>query len=112
VDAGPELIGEAFGLEDDVVLCRCEDVRVADVRACLGLGARDLDAIKRLTRYGMGLCQWRYCRSALVRYLAAELGTSPEALATPRLRVPVYPVAVGALLGAEEVTAPLPHELG
>lgn len=87
-----------MALEDDVVLCRCEDVRVADVRAALALGARDPDAIKRLTRYGMGLCQWRYCRSALIRYLAEQLQQDPATFPAPRLRVPAEPVPVTALL--------------
>ena len=84
-------------MEDDVILCRCEDVRVADVRVCLELGARDLDAIKRLTRCGMGVCQWRYCRSALIRYVAEQLCKSPDTFAMPRLRVPAWPVPIGAL---------------
>jgi hypothetical protein len=99
-------------MEDDVVLCRCEDVRVADVRACLALGARDPDAVKRLTRYGMGLCQWRYCRSALVRYLAEQLGESPAAFPTPRLRLPTWPVPVQALVRPEAVAPSGSRDLG
>ena len=99
-------------MQDDIVLCRCEDVRVADVRACLDLGARDADAVKRLTRYGMGLCQWRYCRSALVRYLAEQLGEAPETFATPRLRLPSSPVPTLALVRPGESTATGLRDLG
>jgi hypothetical protein len=94
-------------LDDDVVLCRCEDVRVADVRACMALGARDPDAVKRLTRYGMGLCQWRYCRSALLHCLAEQLGESPAGMPAPRLRVPVGPIPVGVLVCAGEAAGGL-----
>ncbi|HVB10349.1 MAG TPA: (2Fe-2S)-binding protein [Bacillota bacterium] len=79
------------------VLCRCEDIRGADVLACIALGARDPDAVKRLSRFGMGLCQGRYCRAALIRFLAEEAGLDPRSIAPMRVRSPIVPIPAGTL---------------
>jgi NAD(P)H-nitrite reductase large subunit len=84
-------------MTDQAILCRCEDIRAADVRACIGLGARDPDAIKRFSRYGMGLCQGRYCRAALIRYLAEQAGADPHTIPPMRVRAPIVPIPAGAL---------------
>jgi NADPH-dependent 2,4-dienoyl-CoA reductase/sulfur reductase-like enzyme len=49
-------------VEDDTVLCRCEEVTAASVREAVSeLGATDLRTVKLLTRAGMGWCQGRIC---------------------------------------------------
>lgn len=45
----------------DTLLCRCEEVMRAEVQAAIEEGARDLQAVKLLTRLGMGPCQGRQC---------------------------------------------------
>lgn len=45
----------------DTVVCRCEDVTMAQIRTAVDDGARDVNDIKRRTRYGMGHCQGRFC---------------------------------------------------
>ena len=56
----------------DRVVCRCEGVRLAELRPHLA-DRPDLGVLKRLTRAGMGRCQGRYCAPLLAR-LAAEIG--------------------------------------
>eukprot|EP00767_Chilomastix_cuspidata_P003005 gnl/Chilomastix_cuspidata/313.p1 GENE.gnl/Chilomastix_cuspidata/313~~gnl/Chilomastix_cuspidata/313.p1 ORF type:complete len:1186 (-),score=271.65 gnl/Chilomastix_cuspidata/313:672-4229(-) len=55
------------------VVCRCEQVTLADVRAAIRMGARSLDGIKSRSRAGMGLCQGGFCTPTLMRILRAEL---------------------------------------
>jgi sarcosine oxidase subunit beta len=38
-----------------VILCRCEDVTLADVQRAVKLGTRDLEEVKRYTGFGTGL---------------------------------------------------------
>ncbi len=84
-------------LDDDAIACRCEAVRVAEVRAA---GTADPDALKQATRLGMGPCQGRQCLPAL-----AALGLAARRDAFPA-RVPVRPVRIGVLAAAASGQAP------
>ncbi len=69
----------------DPIVCRCEEVRLAEVRRHLGRWS-DAGALKRLTRIGMGRCQGRYCAPILARLLgdAGEgAGFAPQRPARP-----------------------------
>ncbi|MHB8056212.1 MAG: FAD-dependent oxidoreductase [Candidatus Aminicenantales bacterium] len=61
------------------MVCRCEHVARAEVRAALRnpFGADSMDAIKRRTRCGMGRCQGGFCGPRLIEILQAE-GLKPE----------------------------------
>jgi NAD(P)H-nitrite reductase large subunit len=49
-------------LDDDTVICRCEEVRFGSIVAAVeDLGAADARSVKLLTRAGMGMCQGRIC---------------------------------------------------
>lgn len=87
-------------LEDDVVLCRCEEVTVGQVRATLGSGrvaARDSNAMKSLLRVGMGPCQGRNCGTALCRVIAGEARCAEWEVAPLRPRLPLKPVPATVL---------------
>lgn len=59
------------------ILCRCEQVTEAEIQASIQRGARTMDAVKHLTRAGMGRCQGGFCGLFVLKCLAAELGISP-----------------------------------
>ncbi|MFV0401281.1 MAG: NAD(P)/FAD-dependent oxidoreductase [Oscillospiraceae bacterium] len=61
------------------VLCRCETVTLGEVLDSIRrpLGARDLDAVKRRTRAGMGRCQSGFCSPLVLHVLAEEWGVDP-----------------------------------
>ena len=61
------------------IVCRCETVTEAEVRASIRrpVGARSIDAVKRRTRSGMGRCQGGFCMPRVLDILAEELGVSP-----------------------------------
>jgi NADPH-dependent 2,4-dienoyl-CoA reductase/sulfur reductase-like enzyme len=73
-------------------VCRCEQVTRAQVQAAVAEGARDLQAVKLLTRLGMGACQGRTCAPP-----AALLCGSPAAAGRINPRPPVKPVTLAAL---------------
>ena len=82
--------------EDGLLLCRCEEIRVGDVRAILRTdGQAGLNRIKALTRVGMGRCQGRMCGSALSLLLAQEQGVSPMQIERLRNQPPVKPIGIG-----------------
>jgi len=88
------------GRPDSTVICRCEEITLAEIMEAISRGARTLDAVKRQTRAGMGMCQGRTCHQAIVRLLAAA-GRGPEQAGRPSIRPPVRPVLLEALDGGE-----------
>jgi len=77
--------------------CRCEEVSIAEVSAALDQGARDLQAVKLLTRLGMGPCQGRNCGPSMALHVANAVGCSPAETGRINPRPPIKPVTVGAL---------------
>ena len=105
----------AAALADSTIACRCEEVSVGAVRACLDAGAASLGAIKRQTRAGMGRCQGRNCAATLARLVQSRTGALPGEYDFFAPRVPAKPVPVAALAfeqgewgGHKQVEAPLP----
>lgn len=84
-------------LDDDMLVCRCEEVTVADVKKAIADGAYDVVGVKRRTRAGMGLCQGRTCERFVQQILSQELGIGPERTGTTSVRPPVRPVTFGTL---------------
>jgi thioredoxin reductase len=58
-------------VDDETIVCRCEEVTVGALRAARRLGADDARSIKLLARPGMGWCQGRMCGAAVAGLLAA-----------------------------------------
>ncbi len=75
-----------------VIVCRCEDVTLADVYDAIEKGYRDIESIKRYLRIGMGPCGGTHCIPIITRILAKKLGKNPEELFIPRHRPPLVPV--------------------
>ena len=84
-------------LDDDMFICRCEEVTVGEIRQAIAEGARDVVGVKRRTRAGMGLCQGRTCEKMVQQILSRELGIGPEETGTSSVRPPVKPVTFGTL---------------
>ncbi len=71
--AHPVRDGWLTWLDDDTVVCRCEEVPLARVvEAVDQLGATDARTAKLLTRCGMGWCQGRMCAEAVSRLVAVR----------------------------------------
>jgi len=62
------------------VICRCEYVTEGEIVDAIHgrLGARNMDAIKRRTRAGMGRCQGSFCLPHVAKILARETGMPVE----------------------------------
>jgi NAD(P)H-nitrite reductase large subunit len=82
-----------------MIVCRCEEVTVRDVKRAIEEGATDLTGIKRRTRAGMGLCQGRTCETLISRTLAEELGKKAAEVLSSSVRPPIVPVTFGVLAG-------------
>lgn len=87
----------------ETLVCRCEEVTLAEVQAALNEGARDLQAVKLFTRLGMSPCQGRNCAPSMGMYICHTTGRIPEEVGRINPRPPVKPVTLGVLARAEEV---------
>lgn len=74
------------------VVCRCEEVTVAEVSEAVDrLGATDARTVKLLSRAGMGWCQGRMCAYAVGSLCSTATGgpTTPLPLAERPVSVPI-----------------------
>jgi len=93
-------------MPDSTVVCRCEDIRMGDIRRAMERGYRSATAIKRATRLGMGCCQGSVCQTFLQDLLMVVPGASLDRPCPPSVRIPVRPVSLGVL--ARGLDEPLP----
>jgi Fe-S-cluster-containing hydrogenase component 2 len=82
---------------DDVVVCRCEEVTRAEIEKAIAAGCHDLDAIKRATRAGMGMCQSKGCTPVISRMIAKEVGMPMNEIKPFTKRSPLRPIKASAL---------------
>jgi len=85
--------------DDDVIVCRCEEVRRRDLGAAIAEGCSGPNQLKAFTRAGMGPCQGRMCGNTVVETMAALHCQPPAELGYYRLRMPIKPVTIGEIAG-------------
>ncbi len=88
-------------LTDDLIVCRCERVSLAEIKAIIQSGVHDMNEIKAITRAGMGACGGKTCGS-LIKRAFRELGV-PMSEVTENVARPLFvEVPLGVLAGLEE----------
>ncbi len=88
--------------DEEVIVCRCEEVLRKEILNAISHGARDLDSIKRMTRAGMGMCQGRTCSVLIRNMLYDALHVPKDKLPSVTARPPVRLVPSKAFLEAKE----------
>jgi bacterioferritin-associated ferredoxin len=83
--------------DDDLVICRCEEITKGEIKEAIRNGMKTLNGVKRVTRAGMGLCQGQTCERLVTQILARELGLEPVEIIPPTPRAPVRPVRLSVL---------------
>ncbi len=86
--------------EEDIIVCRCEDVTLGDIRKAISEGATTMDEIRRITRAGMGPCQGRTCRLLIAAELARSQGKPVAEIPPSTFRPPTKAVKMGDLAAA------------
>ena len=80
-----------------IVLCRCEDVTLADLEHCVSHGYRDIEEVKRYTGFGTGPCQGKECLAAVATQLATLTQQPTEAIPPFTSRPPLAPTPLRLL---------------
>jgi bacterioferritin-associated ferredoxin len=82
------------------IVCRCEDVTLADLDHAVALGYVHIEEAKRYTGLGTGPCQGKECMVVACLHLARAAGLPPSEMPPFTARPPVAPVSFGTLAGA------------
>lgn len=93
-------------MKEDQIICRCEEITYGEIRDAVRKGARDADAVKRMTRAGMGLCQGKTCGRLVAAIIARETGIPVAKVRPVTYRLPVRPVpasVIAAVLDSEKI---------
>ena len=81
--------------DDDLLVCRCEEVTKGEIRQALHSGITTIEELRRLLRCGMGLCQGQTCGTLTRRLVAKELHIKPNDVVLATARTPMRPVDMG-----------------
>jgi len=85
--------------DDDMIICRCEEITLGEIKQAIKDGACDVTGVKRRTRAGMGLCQGRTCEKLIQQIIKEESDKKIDETGTSTSRPPVRPVTFGTLGG-------------
>ena len=80
---------------DELILCRCEEVSVGDVRKVVDEGHWEINRVKAHCRVGMGRCQGRMCGLAAAEIVAERSGRAIEQVGRMRGQAPIKPLPFG-----------------
>jgi glycerol-3-phosphate dehydrogenase len=83
-EMGPEELSAACAADPEFgeIVCRCNHVSKAEIRAALynPLGVRTLSAVKKRTHAMMGRCQSGFCLPKILETMTEEYGMEPAAI--------------------------------
>lgn len=88
-------------LDDETLVCRCEEVKYRSIKEAFRTQPQDLARIRVLSRLGMGRCQGRFCYPTLLGLLAAERKPEEMAAFDYRARPPIKPLPIKDIAGLQ-----------
>ena len=94
-----------LSVDDDVMVCRCEEVTAGEIRQAADLhGASNPRLAKLFTRAGMGWCQGRMCAQACSDIIESATGASAtvDSTAAAHKRIIATPITLGTLAEWDE----------
>lgn len=80
------------GPDDDLLVCRCEEVTKGQIRKAVHEGIFTMEEMRRYLRSGMGLCQGQTCGKLVKGIIASELKVSPAEVVPASSRAPMRPI--------------------
>lgn len=92
------LAGTSVGpLADDLLVCRCDEIRAGDIRRAIAGGATTINDVKRRTRAGMGICQGIFCTRTIASMIHQEAGVPLEAIVPMTARPPARLISLAEI---------------
>ncbi|MCQ1060875.1 FAD-dependent oxidoreductase [Photobacterium sp. ZSDE20] len=87
----PQLANPA---DDEILICRCEEITAGQVRMAIAQGARHPAQIKGKTRAGMGPCQGRMCAATISEMIADCCAIDIQEVGSLKIRTPLKPLSI------------------
>ena len=81
--------------DENIIICRCEDITRADVVRAIKEGFQDLESLRHHLNIGRGPCQGKTCIPLVIRILRQYNGQDLDEIGLPTARPPVRPVPLG-----------------
>ena len=88
-------------MDNGLLICRCQEVTEAEIKAAIADGATTVDGVKRRTRAGMGLCQGKTCGRLVQQMITRQTGQNPAEVLPMKGRMPARPVKISSFGGNE-----------
>ena len=83
--------------DDDMLVCRCEEVTKGEIRKAVHEGMFTIEEIRRYLRSGMGLCQGQTCGRLVKSIVSRELNVAPDEVEPAVSRAPMRPIEMHIL---------------
>ncbi|MDY0407497.1 (2Fe-2S)-binding protein [Virgibacillus soli] len=84
---------------EKLIVCRCEEIALEDIKKTAQKYDCSAREIKLRTRAGMGYCGGRTCRPVLDKVLEQVTGEKPDDMIPLKVQPPVRPVSLSTLGG-------------
>jgi NADPH-dependent 2,4-dienoyl-CoA reductase/sulfur reductase-like enzyme len=94
-------------VREDVIICRCEETSLADIKHAAAFGCPGPNQLKSYTRCGMGLCQGRQCSLTVTELMAEHSGLTVNESGHYRVRAPIKPITMDELASLADTNTTL-----
>lgn len=86
-------------MSEDILICRCEEVMLSELKAGINDGFTTSKALKLRTRAGMGICQGKTCRPLIEQIVANYTDKEIPGVSGLTFTYPVRPLSLVELAG-------------
>jgi bacterioferritin-associated ferredoxin len=87
----------------ETVVCRCQGLTAADIRAAAAQGSLGPDQLKAYSRAGMGPCKGQMCGVTVAGLLADAQRLTSADIGLYHARPPLRPVRIGELAALADI---------
>jgi len=94
--------GDILSIDDNTIICRCEDVKLKDIKDSINNGYTTPGGLKISVRAGMGNCQARTCGPIIYDIINTLTNKDYEEIGTFSVRPPVKPICINSLKNFKE----------
>lgn len=88
---------DVYSPVDETIVCRCEELSAAEIRASAAIGQPGPNQVKSYTRAGMGPCQGRQCGHTVSNLISATQCRPIAEVGFFKIRPPLKPVTLAEL---------------
>lgn len=88
--------------DDDLIICRCEEITLSQIMEAIKEGATTLSEVKRRTRAGMGLCQGKTCQRIIAGLISIHTKIPLKNILPYRYRYPVRPIKISEFTNTDD----------